>query len=56
MTIDLEEAIEIVIALASESVIGDDVLANDPHLEYERDHQQEAIKTVEDFFTNNVFD
>ena len=52
----IEEAIEIVMALASKSVIGDDVLANDPHLEYERDHQQEAIKTVEDFFTNNVFE
>jgi hypothetical protein len=51
----LEEAIEIVIALASESVIGDDLLANDPHLESERDNQQEAINTVEDFFTNNVF-
>jgi hypothetical protein len=52
----LEEAIEIVIALASESVIGDDLLTNDPHLESERDYQQEAINTVEDFFTNNVFE
>ena len=51
----IEEAIETVLSLASEGMIGMDVLINDPHLGDEHKNQQEAIDTVHDFFVNNVF-
>jgi hypothetical protein len=51
----IEEAIEIVIELATSAVIDDDVLVNDPHLADEQAEQTKAINTVEDFFVNNVF-
>jgi len=52
----LEEAIEIVMELATDSVLDDGIIANDPHLSDEQARQKTAIATVEDFFVNNVFE
>lgn len=52
---ELGEAIQIVIELATNAMVDDHVLINDPQLLDEQKSQQEAINTVEDFFTNNVF-
>jgi len=51
----LDEAIEIVMELATDSVLDDSIIANDPHLSDEQARQETAIATVEDFFVNNVF-
>jgi len=51
----LEDAIETVLEMATESVVDDSVLINDPHLESLQRQQLESIRTVEDFFVNNVF-
>jgi hypothetical protein len=51
----LEDAIEMVIELATNAMVDDHVLINDPQLLDEQQSQQEAINTVEDFFVNNVF-
>jgi|TARA_R110002126_G_scaffold125243_1_gene267492 hypothetical protein len=52
----LDEAIEIVMELATDSVLDDGIIANDPHLSDEQARQETAIATVEDFFVNNVFE
>jgi len=52
----LDEAIEIVMELATDSVLDDGIIANDPHLLDEQARQETAIATVEDFFVNNVFE
>jgi hypothetical protein len=52
---ELGEAIQIVIELATNAMVDDHVLINDPQLLDEQQSQQEAINTVEDFFVNNVF-
>ena len=49
----LEEAIEIVMELATDSVLDDGIIANDPHLADEKTRQETAIATVEDFFVNH---
>jgi len=46
----LDEAIEIVMELATDNVLDDGIIANDPHLEEEQARQETAIATVEDFF------
>ena len=51
----LEEAVEIVMELATDNVLDDSIIANDPHLSDEQARQKTAIATVEDFFVNNVF-
>jgi len=53
---ELHDAIEIVMELAKESVLDEDMVMDCPDLEMERDEQKEAINTVHDFFVNNVFD
>jgi hypothetical protein len=52
----LEEAVDIVMELATESVIGDEIIANDTHLADEKIRQETAIATVEDFFVNNLLE
>ena len=52
----LEEAVDIVMELATESVIGDGILVNDTHLADEKIRQETAIATVEDFFVNNLLE
>ena len=52
----LDEAIEIVMELATDNVLDDGIIANNPHLEEEQARQETAIATVEDFFVNNVFE
>lgn len=52
----LDEAIGIVLELASDNVLDDGIIANDPHLSDEQACQETAIATVEDFFVNNVFE
>tara|TARA_Y100001934_G_C12240343_1_gene719974 strand:+ start:206 stop:397 length:192 start_codon:yes stop_codon:yes gene_type:complete len=52
----LEEAVDIVMELATDNVLDDSIIANDPHLSDEQARQQTAIATVEDFFVNNVFE
>jgi hypothetical protein len=52
----LDEAIEIVLELATDNVLDDGIIANDPHLSDEQARQETAIATVEDFFVNNVFE
>jgi hypothetical protein len=54
--IKLEEAVDIVMKLATENVLDDGIIANDPHLLDEQARQETAIATVEDFFVNNVFE
>lgn len=46
----LEEAVEIVMELATDNVLDDSIIANDPHLSDEQARQKTAIATVEDFF------
>lgn len=48
----LDEAIEIVLELATDNVLDEFILENDPHLKEEQARQETAIATVEDFFTN----
>jgi hypothetical protein len=53
----LEDAIEIVMTLASDNVLDEDEASQDPEiLVPEREKQLEAIDVVHDFFVNNVFD
>jgi len=52
----LDEAVEIVMELATDNVLDDSIIANDPHLSDEQARQETAIATVEDFFVNNVFE
>ena len=52
----LEDAVDIVMELATGNVLGDDIIANDPHLLDEQARQETAIATVEDFLVNNVFE
>jgi len=55
--IKLEDAIEIVMTLASENVISEHKALNDAEvLVPMREQQLAAIDTVQDFFVNNVFD
>lgn len=56
MFMSLEDAIELVLELASQNVLNEDQVQNDGELKAEREKQLTAIGTVEDFFTNNVFD
>ena len=51
MFVNLEDAIEIVLELARQNVLEPD---GDANLEAECERQLEAIRTVEDFFANNV--
>lgn len=50
----IEHAIEIVLDLASHNTY-DEKIETDPILLEEGKKQREAIDTVSDFFTNNVF-
>mgnify|MGYP003646500283 CR=1 FL=1 len=52
----LEEAVDIVMELATESVIGDEIIANDTLAADEKIRQETAIATVEDFFVNNLLE
>ena len=52
----LEEAVDIVMKLATDNILDDSIIANDPHLSDEQARQETAIATVEDFFVNNVFE
>ena len=51
---ELKEAVDIVMELATDNVLDDSIIANDPHLSDEKTRQETAIATVEDFFVNNV--
>ena len=51
---NLEEAVNLVIELATDNVLDDSIIANDPHLSDEQARQKTAIATVEDFFVNLV--
>ena len=55
MFIKLEDAIEIVMDLARENVIGEEYISKDLGMRAVREDQLEAIKVVEDHFTNNVW-
>ena len=55
MFIKLEDAIEIVMDLARENVIGEEYISEDEEMRPVREDQLEAIKVVEDHFTNNVW-
>lgn len=46
---EIKEASEIVLSLAKESVIEDDMCETDTELWEEQSKQEEAIRTVEDF-------
>ena len=52
----LELAIEVVLDLARENQLSEHDTDGDDKLEREQQKQETAIGTVEDFFTNNVFD
>jgi hypothetical protein len=53
--IKIEDAIEIVLALARENILEDEQVAGDHDLKAEQKKQMEAVNTVEDFFVNVVF-
>jgi hypothetical protein len=57
MFVKLEDAIEIVMTLASENIISEHEALNDAEvLVPMREQQLAALDTVQDFFVNNVFD
>lgn len=52
----LDEAIEIVLELATDNVLGDDIIANDPHLKEEQAKQETAVSVVGIAWLNHVFE
>jgi len=51
----IEEAIEIVLALARQNILSEEDAEQDDGLQLQRINQIEATDTIEDFFVNTIF-